>query len=231
MNIDRLRSTTPRPHSGKSSPRNNSGRRERSRFPRGNIFHRGETRRVEGEREGWSEGIGCCVEFPKDYRWRVSRAQLCLLPRIEDRELTERNCNRYSTAYTELSTIRAATQGTTLKLILETSQLSREQIIASCILAGFAGFDFVKTSTGFNGAGASEANVRLMRACCEKLHGEGVGQKLMRVKASGGVRTLQDARVMLGAGAERLGTSGGVTIAREGKGEVKSVGGGDSAAY
>lgn len=231
MRIDRLRPPTPRLNRGESSPRNNSGRRERSRFPRGHIFHRGETRRVQDECGCGSEGIGCCVELPKGYRWRVSRAQLCLLPRIEDRELTERNCNRYSATYTELSTIRAATQGTTLKLILETSQLSREQIIASCILAGFAGFDFVKTSTGFNGAGASEANVRVMRACCEKLHAEGVGQGLMKVKASGGVRTLQDAKVMLGAGAERLGTSGGVTIAREGKGEVKSVGGRDSAAY
>lgn len=97
------------------------------------------------------------------------------------------------------------------------------------MIAGYAGFDFIKTSTGFNGSGASEENVRLMRACCAHLHAQGIGEKLMKVKASGGVRTLGDARVMLGAGAERLGTSGGVTIAREGK-EGKSAGGVSSSA-
>lgn len=56
-----------------------------------------------------------------------------------------------------------------------------------------------------------------MRACCEELHARGVGEKVMKVKASGGVRTLEDARVMLAAGAERLGTSGGVAIATEGR--------------
>lgn len=141
--------------------------------------------------------------------------------------------NRYTAIYDELHAIRSATKGTTLKLILETSQLSREEIIAACVIAGYTDFEFVKTSTGFNGAGASEENVRLMRACCEALHEQGVQkEKLMKVKASGGVRTLGDARVMLGAGAERLGTSGGVSIAREGRGGKGSVGGGgDPSAY
>jgi deoxyribose-phosphate aldolase len=66
-----------------------------------------------------------------------------------------------------------------------------------------------------------------MRACCEKLRDEGVGERQMKVKASGGVRTLADARVMLEAGAERLGTSGGVGIAREGKGEKEGTASGD----
>ncbi|CZT15293.1 related to Deoxyribose-phosphate aldolase [Ramularia collo-cygni] len=137
----------------------------------------------------------------------------------------------YAAVCTELQTIRSTTRGTTLKLILETSQLNREQIIAACVIAGYAGFDFVKTSTGFNGAGASEENVRLMKACCEQLHAQGVGEKLMKVKASGGVRTLNDAKIMLGAGAERLGTSGGVTIAKEGKEGKSSAGGSSSADY
>ena len=84
-------------------------------------------------------------------------------------------------------------------------------------MAAAANFDFVKTSTGFNGPGATVENVRLMAACCERL---GVGlphSRKMKVKASGGIRTLADAVTMLEAGASRLGTSGGVWIAKEAK--------------
>jgi len=84
-------------------------------------------------------------------------------------------------------------------------------------MAAAANFDFVKTSTGFRGAGANEADVRLMAACCERL-GAGVpADRRMRVKASGGIRTIEDAVKMLEAGASRLGTSGGVWIVKEGR--------------
>lgn len=139
---------------------------------------------------------------------------------------------RYTSIYDELRQIREeATKAITLKLILETSQLDQEQIVFACVIAGYAGFDFVKTSTGFNGPGASEGNVRLMKACCETLFAPGGMEKLMKVKASGGVRSLDDARRMLAVGAERLGTSGGVGIAREGKQGKSSGGGGDSGDY
>ncbi|KXT00563.1 hypothetical protein AC578_5230 [Pseudocercospora eumusae] len=121
----------------------------------------------------------------------------------------------FSKIYTELSALRAsAPRPTTLKLILETSQLSPSEILAGCVLASYAEFDFVKTSTGFSGGGAKEEDVRLMKACCE-------GK--MRVKASGGIRTLQDAVKMLEAGASRLGTSGGVWIAKEARESVEGV--------
>lgn len=102
------------------------------------------------------------------------------------------------------------------------------------MLAGVAGYDFIKTSTGFNGQGATLENVRLMRACCEKVVEDGLREEKfekMEVKASGGVRTLKDAVEMLEAGASRLGTSGGVGIvkeAREGKGSGEVV---DKGAY
>ena len=84
-------------------------------------------------------------------------------------------------------------------------------------MAAATNFDFVKTSTGFNGEGATEGDVRLMAACCEKLAtGNGDGRK-MQVKAAGGIRTLADAVKMLEAGASRLGTSGSVWIAKEAK--------------
>jgi len=88
--------------------------------------------------------------------------------------------------------------GAILKVILETCLLTPEQIIISCLYAKKAGADFVKTSTGFGSAGATEENISLMRAT--------VGPKL-GVKASGGIRNRQQAEAMLAAGANRIGAS------------------------
>ncbi|KAK4555409.1 hypothetical protein LTR86_007706 [Recurvomyces mirabilis] len=129
----------------------------------------------------------------------------------------ELKAGKYASVYNELATLRLqAPHPILLKLILETSQLDRLQIIAGCAMAAAANFDFVKTSTGFNGHGAKEEHVRLMAACCEKL-ALGQGGRKMLVKASGGIRTIEDAVKMLEAGASRLGTSNGVWIAKEGR--------------
>ena len=96
--------------------------------------------------------------------------------------------------------------GAILKVIIETSILTDEQKVLACKLAKEAGADFVKTSTGFSGAGATEADVSLMRAT--------VGPQ-MGVKASGGVRTLEAVAGMVHAGANRIGTSSGVQILAE----------------
>jgi deoxyribose-phosphate aldolase len=85
-----------------------------------------------------------------------------------------------------------------LKVILETCYLSEDEIITCCLYAKKAGAEFVKTSTGFGSAGASVENVRLMR--------ETVGPKL-GVKASGGIRTREQALQMIAAGANRIGAS------------------------
>lgn len=93
-----------------------------------------------------------------------------------------------------------------LKVILETCLLTDSEKIIACLLCKEAGADFVKTSTGFNKAGATVEDIRLMRAV--------VGPEL-GVKAAGGVRSLADARAMLDAGATRLGASAGVTIMKD----------------
>lgn len=93
-----------------------------------------------------------------------------------------------------------------VKVILETALLTREEKILGCLLCKEAGADFVKTSTGFGPGGATVEDVDLMR----RVVGAGMG-----VKASGGIRTLSDARAMLGAGADRLGLSAGVSILQE----------------
>jgi len=89
------------------------------------------------------------------------------------------------------------------KLILECCNLTDAEKKLGCVLAKQAGFDFVKTSTGFGSGGATAADVKLMRAA--------VGPK-MGVKAAGGIRTLEDALAMVEAGATRLGCSAGVEI-------------------
>jgi deoxyribose-phosphate aldolase len=90
-----------------------------------------------------------------------------------------------------------------VKVILETALLNDDQKTAACTICKQAGADFVKTSTGFSTQGATMHDVALMRRV--------VGQDL-GVKASGGIRTLEDLEAMRAAGASRIGTSAGVTI-------------------
>ena len=97
----------------------------------------------------------------------------------------------------------AHTVGAILKVILETALLDDSQKIAACTLAKEAGAEFVKTSTGFSTHGATVHDVALMR--------QAVGPQ-MGVKASGGIRTLEDLEQMIAAGATRIGTSSGVRI-------------------
>ncbi len=93
-----------------------------------------------------------------------------------------------------------------LKVILETGLLTDEQKVAACVIAQEAGADFVKTATGFSGGGATVPDVALMRR---------VVGPTMGVKAAGGVRTAADALRMVAAGANRIGTSGGVRIMQD----------------
>lgn len=95
-----------------------------------------------------------------------------------------------------------------VKAIIETHLLTEEEKITACLLAKEVGADFVKTSTGFTGGGATIEDIALMRAVV----GPGMG-----VKASGGVRTFADAQRMLAAGASRIGASSGVKILEEEK--------------
>jgi deoxyribose-phosphate aldolase len=131
----------------------------------------------------------------------------------------------YSAIYRELASIRSLCPGVVIKLILETSQLDARQILAASHLAAAANLDFIKTSTGFNGPGASLPNVQLMVAAAEYLAARGVGSRQMQVKASGGVRSLEDAVKMLEAGATRLGTSSGLWIMQQARSKVEEAAG------
>ena len=103
----------------------------------------------------------------------------------------------------------------TCKVIIETALLTDDEKVRACQAAKRAGADFVKTSTGFSKGGATVADIALMRRT--------VGADL-GVKASGGVKGLDDARKMVAAGATRIGASVGVKIAQEAAG-VRTNGG------
>jgi deoxyribose-phosphate aldolase len=96
--------------------------------------------------------------------------------------------------------------GALLKVIIEAVLLSDEEKVTACRLAQVAGADFVKTSTGFAGGGATVEDVRLMR--------QTVGPR-MGIKAAGGVRSYADAMAMVEAGATRIGASAGVEIVEQ----------------
>ncbi|GCC52604.1 deoxyribose-phosphate aldolase [Chryseotalea sanaruensis] len=90
-----------------------------------------------------------------------------------------------------------------LKVIIETAYLSDEEIVKACKMCSDAGADFVKTSTGFAPSGAKVEHIRLMRSVLPKEVG---------IKASGGIKTKDQAIAMIEAGADRIGTSSGIQI-------------------
>lgn len=97
----------------------------------------------------------------------------------------------------------AHAHGVPVKVIIETFLLTDAEKVAASVITEAAGADFVKTSTGFNGGGATVADVRLMRRAVSPTLG---------LKAAGGIRTSADALQMIAAGATRLGASAGVKI-------------------
>ena len=103
----------------------------------------------------------------------------------------------------EIKSVVAASGDKTVKVIIETCYLTDEEKEACCIAAKKAEADFVKTSTGFGTGGATKEDIALMRKT--------VGPE-MGVKASGGVRSLEDLEVMVEAGATRIGASAGIAI-------------------
>ena len=109
----------------------------------------------------------------------------------------------YAYVECDIREVAQAAKPRPVKVILETGALTRDEKVIGCALAKAAGAAFVKTSTGFGPGGATAEDVALMR----EIVGEDVG-----VKASGGVRTTDDARRMVEAGANRLGASASVAI-------------------
>ncbi|AVN60142.1 deoxyribose-phosphate aldolase [Mesoplasma entomophilum] len=109
----------------------------------------------------------------------------------------------YELVLEDMKAVKKAAGSHVVKCIMENCLLTREEIIKACEIAVEAGLEFVKTSTGFSKSGATFEDVKLMKS---------VVKDNALVKAAGGVRTFDDAQKMIEAGADRLGTSGGVAI-------------------
>lgn len=112
--------------------------------------------------------------------------------------------------YDDILGVVGAARPAPVKVILETSMLDDDQKAIACLIAARTGAAYVKTSTGFGGGGANAHDIGLMRA----MVGNALG-----VKASGAVRSREDARAMLKAGADRIGASSSVAIVTGGAGE------------
>lgn len=109
----------------------------------------------------------------------------------------------YDLVRDDIKAVVDAANGTLVKVIIETCLLTEEEKVKACQLSVEAGADFVKTSTGFSTGGATAEDIALMR----KTVGPDLG-----VKASGGVRSLEDMKKMIDNGATRIGASSGVAI-------------------
>ena len=112
----------------------------------------------------------------------------------------------YDYVLEDIKAVKEAIGDKTLKVIIETCLLTDEEKIKACELSEKAGADFVKTSTGFSTGGASVADVSLMKKT--------VGDRL-KVKASGGIHTRDEAISLVEAGAERIGASKSIEICKE----------------
>lgn len=113
---------------------------------------------------------------------------------------------RYDSVRSDIELVVRSAQGAPVKVIIETCLLTDEEKITAAHIVREAGARFVKTSTGFNKAGATAADVRLLRRAV----GDDIG-----VKASGGIRDLTTTLALIDAGANRIGTSAGVQIIEE----------------
>ncbi|NGP43513.1 deoxyribose-phosphate aldolase [Bacillaceae bacterium SIJ1] len=107
------------------------------------------------------------------------------------------------TTYTHIAAVKEAAGDRIVKVILETSYLTDEDIVQGCELSVKAGADFVKTSTGFSDGGATLKHVSLMK---------GAVREQAKVKASGGIRDRQTMQAMVEVGADRVGASASVAI-------------------
>ena len=113
---------------------------------------------------------------------------------------------RWDAVSADIAAVRHACTGKTLKVIIETCLLTEDEKRRLCRIVSDSGAEFIKTSTGFAAGGATREDVALLRRCCDA-H--------VRVKAAGGIASLQDARDFLALGADRLGTSRIVRLAAE----------------
>ena len=113
---------------------------------------------------------------------------------------------RYDQVLKEIKCVKSACSGRLLKVIIETCLLTDEEKIEMCRVVSQSGAEYIKTSTGFSKGGATFADIELMRRYCAPE---------LKIKAAGGISSIEDAEKFIALGADRLGTSRIVKIAKE----------------
>lgn len=112
----------------------------------------------------------------------------------------------------DIRAVRRVSAGKVLKVIIETCLLSQTEKLQLCAIVSASGADFIKTSTGFSTGGATFEDVALLRANCDPK---------VKIKAAGGIGSLEDARRFIELGADRLGTSRLVKLAMEAEAQIQ----------
>ncbi len=170
---------------------------------------------VAGARRYAGEGLKICtvIGFPNGYATSAVKA-------FEAKDAIDNGADEidmvinlsmvkdgaWSDVERDIMAVREATRGHVLKVIIECCLLTEEEKIRLCEIVSKCGCDFIKTSTGFSKGGATREDVALLRAHVAEQ---------VKVKAAGGISSLQDAEDFLNLGAERLGTSRIVKLAME----------------
>ncbi len=165
------------------------------------------------ELSGSRVGVSTCIAFPlgaSTAQMKVEEAKDAVRNGANEIDMVI-NIGALKSGYPtfverEIAAVVKAIKGVPVKVILETSYLTRDEKIAVCEMSKRAGAAFVKTSTGFGHGGATPEDVALMKSVV----GDALG-----VKAAGGIRTYGEAIAMLKAGASRIGTSAGIEILEE----------------
>lgn len=167
---------------------------------------------VKKELEGSDVKVCCVVGFPLGAmatETKAFEAKYCVDNGADEIDMVINigalKDENYDYVKKDIEEVVKASNGKVVKVIIETCLLSDEEKKKACELAKEAKADFVKTSTGFSTGGATAEDVKLMKSV--------VGDKL-KVKASGGVRTKEDAMKMIEAGADRIGASSGINIVK-----------------
>lgn len=153
------------------------------------------------------------IGFPNGYMTtaaKVAEAQDAVLNGADELDMVINlgalRAGDFAEVQRDIEAIRAACRGKILKVIVETCLLTEQEKIKMCSIVGASGADFIKTSTGFSTAGATPEDIALFAAHVP------AG---LRIKAAGGIRSIEDAEKMLSLGASRLGTSSIVKIVKE----------------
>jgi deoxyribose-phosphate aldolase len=162
--------------------------------------------------------VGTVVGFPLGYQTssvklfeakealEAGAGEIDMVMNISRFTVMDRKSGDINLVEDEISTITSSLPETVVKVIIETCYLTDEEKVSACGLVIRGGANFVKTSTGFGPGGATEEDVRLLvKAAAGRI----------KVKASGGIKTLDRALKMIHAGAERIGTSTGIEIVEE----------------